>query len=196
MSQPNPADLTHALEHVGVPAYVVDLRSRFRWLNQAARAVFGDLTGRRLAEAVAPEDVHAARAIFARTLIGDDHAPSVLRVLAADGQRIAVKVTSVPFWEDGEIAGVFGLACLAGVRKPDAECAPSAAPALTPRQLEVLVSLADGLGTAEIAARLGVAEETARNHLRGLFRELGVHSRLEAVVQAYRLGLLEPARAD
>ena len=51
--------------------------------------------------------------------------------------------------------------------------------------------LAQGLETSEIAARLGVVEHTARNHMRGLFRELGVHSRLQAVLRGYQVGLLD-----
>jgi DNA-binding CsgD family transcriptional regulator len=54
--------------------------------------------------------------------------------------------------------------------------------------------LADGLGTSEVAERLGVAEETARNHIRALLRQLDAHTRLEAVVRAYRLVLLVPRR--
>jgi two-component system, NarL family, nitrate/nitrite response regulator NarL len=70
------------------------------------------------------------------------------------------------------------------------------APELTARQYETLALLADGLGTPDIAARLGIAEETARNHIRALLRQLDVHSRLEAVVRAYRLGLLNPRGHD
>ena len=54
----------------------------------------------------------------------------------------------------------------------------------------------DGLGTSEIAERLGVAAGTARNHIRGLLRQLDAHARLQAVVHAYRLGLLEPRREE
>jgi DNA-binding CsgD family transcriptional regulator len=50
--------------------------------------------------------------------------------------------------------------------------------------------LAEGESTEEIAAGLGVALETARNHIRALFGRLEVHSRLEAVVEARRRGLL------
>jgi DNA-binding CsgD family transcriptional regulator len=68
--------------------------------------------------------------------------------------------------------------------------AGSRAAALTPRQQEVLVLLAEGLGTAVIAARLGLAKETVRNHVRAVLRELRVHSRLEAIVEARQRGLL------
>jgi DNA-binding NarL/FixJ family response regulator len=63
-------------------------------------------------------------------------------------------------------------------------------PRLTPRQLEVLRLLADGLTTEQIAAKLGIAQETARNHIRLLLNELRVHSRLAAVVAAFRNGWL------
>ena len=67
-------------------------------------------------------------------------------------------------------------------------------PELTTRQSEALALLAEGFGTRAISAQLGIAEETARNHIRGVLTQLGAHSRLEAVVRAYRLGLLEPSR--
>src|SRR5919109_740152 len=53
-------------------------------------------------------------------------------------------------------------------------------PSLTPRQHEVLTLLADGTSTEEIAAALGLSDETVRNHIRQLLRRLGVHSPLAA----------------
>ena len=104
-----------------------------------------------------------------------------------------MNVSSVPFWERGEITGVFGVACPdpTGSRPSNGS---TARPELTTRQSEALALLAEGLGTRAIAARLGIAEETARNHIRGILIQLSAHSRLEAVVRAYRLGLLEPHR--
>jgi len=66
---------------------------------------------------------------------------------------------------------------------------PGPAPQLTPRQREVLGMLAEGLPAKVVAQRLGLMETTVRNHIRLLFRQLGVHSQLEAVVRArdYRL---------
>jgi DNA-binding CsgD family transcriptional regulator len=69
------------------------------------------------------------------------------------------------------------------------DAGPSAA-SLTARQREVLVLLGEGLSTAAIAARLGLSKETVRNHVRAVLQELGAHSRLEAVVEARRRGLL------
>ena len=94
----------------------------------------------------------------------------------------------MPFWEGDRIAGVFGIAWPAD----DSALETTPAASLTVRQNEALALLAEGLGTAAIAERLGVAEETARNHIRGLLGALGVHSRLEAVVEGQRLGLVHP----
>jgi DNA-binding CsgD family transcriptional regulator len=67
-------------------------------------------------------------------------------------------------------------------------------PYLTPRQREVLQLLAQGYETDEIARRLGIALDTARNHIRAVRRRLGARSRLEAVLVGLRLGhiTLEP----
>ena len=76
----------------------------------------------------------------------------------------------------------------AGARAPGASA--SAAPALTPRQLEVLTYLADGLSTKQIAERLWLSGATVRNHVSAILAALEAHSRLEAVAHARRLGLL------
>jgi DNA-binding CsgD family transcriptional regulator len=190
-------DVTHALEQVSVPAYVVDRECRVRWLNRGAIGIFGDRLGQPYARMVAPEDLHLARTHFAKKLIGEAKSTEYnLTALTSDGRRIVVRVSSVPFWNDGQIAGVFSIACPARAVGGFRSAPTAAAPELTARQYEALVLLAEGLGTVEIAKRLGVAEETARNHIRGLLRQLDAHTRLEAVVYAYRLGLLQPRRED
>jgi DNA-binding NarL/FixJ family response regulator len=70
--------------------------------------------------------------------------------------------------------------------------APARAPdsALTPRQQEVLGLLADGAPAKVIAARLGLAEHTVRNHIRAILIALGSHSQLEAVAKARGLQYL------
>jgi DNA-binding NarL/FixJ family response regulator len=61
---------------------------------------------------------------------------------------------------------------------------------LTPRQHEVLVLLADGLSSEQIATRLELSIDTVRNHVREILRRLGVHSRIAAVAMARRYRLL------
>jgi len=61
---------------------------------------------------------------------------------------------------------------------------------LTPRQIEVLRLLGEGLPTKLICRRLNIAPGTVKVHIRLLMRKLGVSSRLQAVVAAHRCGLL------
>jgi two-component system, NarL family, nitrate/nitrite response regulator NarL len=61
---------------------------------------------------------------------------------------------------------------------------------LTPRELEVLELVAEGLSNKLIAVRLGISEHTAKFHVNAILTKLGVQSRTEAVVRAARLGLL------
>jgi DNA-binding NarL/FixJ family response regulator len=61
---------------------------------------------------------------------------------------------------------------------------------LSPRQQEVLGLLAEGLQAKAIAARLGIAYVTARNHVQAILLELRCHSQLEAVAEAHRRGLV------
>ena len=63
---------------------------------------------------------------------------------------------------------------------------------LTRRELEVLALLAEGYSPPVIAARLVISIYTARGHVKNVLRKLGVHSQLEAVATARRLGLLRP----
>jgi DNA-binding NarL/FixJ family response regulator len=62
---------------------------------------------------------------------------------------------------------------------------------LTPRELEVLRALADGLSDKEMSESLHVGVGTVRNHLVSIFGKLGVNSRLQALVFALRHGLVE-----
>jgi PAS domain S-box-containing protein len=190
-------DVTPALEALAMPSAVIDRDGRIRWLNRGAAEIIGDRVGEPFVLAIAPEDHHVACTDFEKKLAGQSASTNYsVTLLARGGRRLPVNVSSVPFLERGEITGVFGVAYPArtgggGTPQPNGS---AATPELTGRQFEALALLAEGLGTRVIATRLGIAEETARNHIRGILSQLGVHSRLEAVVRAYRLGLLQPSR--
>jgi len=61
---------------------------------------------------------------------------------------------------------------------------------LTSRELEVLRLLASGTSTSAAADSLGISTATLRAHVQAVLRKLGAHSRLEAVAEAARLGLV------
>jgi DNA-binding NarL/FixJ family response regulator len=68
------------------------------------------------------------------------------------------------------------------------------AESLTPRELEVLRGLTEGLSTPEICERLFITPNTLRTHVQNIMRKLRVHSKLEAVAFALRHRLVEPPR--
>jgi DNA-binding NarL/FixJ family response regulator len=61
---------------------------------------------------------------------------------------------------------------------------------LTPREIEVLTMLAEGLGNKEIARQLDISDNTVKFHLASIFGKLGANSRTEAVMQGMRHGLI------
>lgn len=66
---------------------------------------------------------------------------------------------------------------------------PTTSP-LTPRQLEALGHVANGLSNRDIAEVMAVSETTVKTHLRSAYERLGVRSRTQAVAQARALGVL------
>jgi DNA-binding NarL/FixJ family response regulator len=62
---------------------------------------------------------------------------------------------------------------------------------LTSREKEVLRLMAEGTSSRDIAAKLGISYTTVRTHIRSLGSKLGVHSKLEAIVKARELALVE-----
>lgn len=73
---------------------------------------------------------------------------------------------------------------------PGHRARPSTAPALTPREIEIVDLTARGFSNLEIARLLWISEQTVKKHQSNLFRKLEVRNRTEAVTKARHLGLL------
>lgn len=61
---------------------------------------------------------------------------------------------------------------------------------ITPRQLQILDLLAEGLPNKTICQRLCLSEDTVKTHLKAIFSSLGCHNRTECVSSARKLGLI------
>jgi two-component system nitrate/nitrite response regulator NarL len=122
-------------------------------------------------EASAGEALAAgARAVLPRTL----DAASLTAAIAAVRRGLIVL--------DPEIT--------AGTWRARERSVPVPVEALTPRELEVLWLLAEGLSNKVIAGRLGISEHTAKYHVNAILGKLGAQTRTEAVARAARLGLI------
>jgi DNA-binding NarL/FixJ family response regulator len=103
-----------------------------------------------------------------------------------DGDRLTAAVLAVAsgliVLDDGAGASLLRPAARADVEAPLEE--------LTPRELEVLQLLAEGLANKRIAERLAISEHTAKFHVNAILGKLGARSRTEAIVLAARLGLV------
>ncbi|HUK67086.1 MAG TPA: response regulator transcription factor [Anaeromyxobacteraceae bacterium] len=162
---PSPQDL-EGLRALGVEGILFDLAS--------GQEALGALAAAFPLVALADGEEQAARALRggARGV--------VLRDASAD--KLAAALTSV-------VHGLIALdRPLSGWVQPAA--AGAVGEGLTPREMEVLSLLAEGLPNKVIAQRLGTSERTAKFHVESILGKLGAENRSEAIVLAARRGLV------
>jgi len=61
----------------------------------------------------------------------------------------------------------------------------------TVREMEVLILMTEGLSTASMSRRLGIAPHTVEWHVQHVIEKLQVHTKLQAVIAASRSGLID-----
>ena len=108
----------------------------------------------------------------------------------ACGRREPFDVSTIVLAANGHMGAVIHL-CRHAVDPREALAEVSAERAgslfgLTDREREVLAELCRGASTSAIAATLGLAETTVRNHIQRVLEKLDVHSRAEAVARVFR----------
>jgi DNA-binding CsgD family transcriptional regulator len=74
-------------------------------------------------------------------------------------------------------------------RRRSSQLLPTGTPDLTPRELELVNLMVEGLNDRQIADQLGVSYETARSHGKNLRHKLGCSTRTQAVAKILQLGL-------
>lgn len=67
---------------------------------------------------------------------------------------------------------------------------------LTPREREVMATIAQGLSNAEIAHQLFLSEATVKTHVRRILTKLHLRDRVQVVVYAYETGMVTPSNPD
>jgi DNA-binding NarL/FixJ family response regulator len=110
-----------------------------------------------------------------------EHLIDAVRILARGDALLSPEVTR-------RVIGRFGNG--ADIQAP-ARTTPAAA-GLTDRESEVLDLLAQGQSNAEIASTLFLGEATVKSHVSKVLMKLGVRDRIQAVVYAYKNGLVRP----
>jgi DNA-binding NarL/FixJ family response regulator len=75
---------------------------------------------------------------------------------------------------------------------PHQQVTDDSQPTLTEREKSVLTLIAKGYSRQEVAENLGVSQHTVTTHIKHIYRKLSVHSRTEAVFEAYQMGLIKP----
>jgi DNA-binding CsgD family transcriptional regulator len=119
------------------------------------------------------------------------------RLQRGDGAYTWVEDNGTPRNQgDGSFAGYLGTVTditdrKRGIFTPDEESVKPVF-ALTDRERQVLVLIAEGKSTKEAAARLGISYKTADSHRSRILEKLGVHETASMVRYAIRAGLIEP----
>jgi DNA-binding NarL/FixJ family response regulator len=165
-----------AVADLGLPdGYGGDLIRELREANPRAQALVlsASLDRAEIARAVEA----GAAGILSKTAHLDEVVEAVKRLRAGE--------TLMPLHE------VVELLKFAGSRREEEIEARRALEKLTPREIEVLQALAEGLGSQQIADRLHISLRTERNHMASILAKLGVHSQLQALVFALRYGIVE-----
>ncbi len=204
------------LDHVAIvastagPAFAVDAKGRVCAWNAAAEELLGyassEVIGRECWDVLAGRDRHGNDYCGVHCPLLDMAQqrkpihPSELFFRTKAGPEIHVCVVSfaVPNSQPSELAVVHVLCAPAAAAAPRNRSADHDGAnrihecvALTAREEEVLRLLARGFSTTDTARELGVSAATVRNHVAKTMRKLRVHSRLQAVSEARRLGMLE-----
>jgi DNA-binding CsgD family transcriptional regulator len=189
-------EVGRVLQRSSVPMVMVDNERRYVKVNRPARLAFrlsqAELRKHAVDDFTPPDRLPMLEAIWAR-LVDAGSVAGRYPVAGQDGDRFDVVYYAVANVLPGLHVGAFApadwpedeLATL------DVDEGDHPAPALTPRELQVLQLAAEGLSGPSIAASLVVSPGTVKTHFEHVYEKLGVRDRAAAVARALRLGLID-----
>jgi DNA-binding NarL/FixJ family response regulator len=126
----------------------------------------------------------------ADVVLADGAVPSTLAPLVTLGVDDVEQAGSLPIGASGAQIDAALRAAAAGLIVRPAEASRgfgagerASAALITPRELEILTSIADGLSNKAIARRLEISQHTVKFHIESLFRKLDARTRAEAVAK-------------
>ncbi len=166
------------------------------WLEFRGRTLDQEL-GNDWAEGLHPDDRDLCIETYLKSFSARQPFRMEYRLQRHDGEYRWVEDTGVPrYEEDGGFAGFMGSAIDVSARKrniftPDDDAVRMVF-ALTERERQVLVLIAEGKSTKEAAAQLGISYKTADSHRSRILEKLGVHETASMVRYAIRSGLIAP----
>jgi DNA-binding NarL/FixJ family response regulator len=125
--------------------------------------------------------IKAGAAAFILKDVGPDDLVTIIRRVASGEFLINDKVFSKPAVASRVLKEFRELAVYGQ------EAAPIFAP-LSPREVEILDNIAQGMTNKQVAYALSISEQTVKNHMSSILRKLSVNDRTQAVVYAMRQG--------
>jgi PAS domain S-box-containing protein len=165
------------------------------WLEFRGRTMQEEI-GKGWVQGLHPDDRDLCLETYLRAFAARQAFRMQYRIQKSDGEYCWLEDNGSPqFQEDGEFTGFIGAAFdISGRRRnvftPDEESVRLVF-ALTERERQVLVLVAEGSSTKEAAARLGISYKTADSHRSRILEKLGVHETASMVRYAIRAGLIE-----
>src|SRR4051794_27404886 len=114
--------------------------------------------------------------------------PAERRRVLADLRDRAIRVAAE--FETLAAARASGLNGIPILLAGDGDAAPASSETLTPREIEVMELLAEGLPNKRIASRLQISDQTVKVHLASIMGKLGAANRTDAVRRAVGRGLV------
>ena len=166
------------------------------WLNFRGRTLEKE-TGNGWMDGLHPDDRDLCLEIYLKAFTARQPFRLQCRMGKSDGSYAWVEATgALRHGLDGAFGGYMGAAVditdrKRGVFTPDEESVRLVF-ALTERERQVLVLIAEGKSTKQAAARLGISYKTADSHRSRILEKLGVHETASMVRYAIRAGLIAP----